>query len=181
MFQKNVSEFSCVVSLKDLSWMSNLEHLSQSYLTFPFTLKFSLSSLHLYGQHKKREKKNTMWTFCLIKGLDTLSRSWRKAPFISSYWIFVCVVSVLFNFTLQFIFITGAAERVSWHLKQCHEEFKYLCLSIHRKVLHSLPSKCSRLFLHQRRHGRHPDLAHISCKNIPSLFSALAAGSGSIR
>ena len=99
--------------LRTLSWMSNREHLSPSrrillHFNYPLhSIPLFFSSLHLYGHHRKREKKkNIMWTFCLIKGLDTLPWSRRKAPFISSYWIFVCVVSLLFNFMPQFAFIT---------------------------------------------------------------------------
>lgn len=101
------------------------------YFNYSHSLYSSLFPTHLLGHHTQR---NPMWTFCLIKGLDTLPWSGRKAPFISSYWISVCVVSVLFNSALQFVFITGAAERVSGHPKQCHAEFKYLRLSIDRKV-----------------------------------------------
>lgn len=87
-----------------------------------------------------------MWTFCLIKGLDTLPWSRRKAPFISSYWIFVCVVSLLFNFTPQFAFITAQPREPVDIQKQCHAEFKYLqpghwlesiCVHYHLNVLDS--------------------------------------------
>lgn len=61
--RKNVSEFSFVAHLtKCLCWMSNLEHLCQPYLIL-FSFNYSvhsipllLSSLHLYGHHKKKKK-----------------------------------------------------------------------------------------------------------------------------
>ena len=109
-----------------LSGTSNLEHLSEYFILFYFNYSHSLSPLYIYMAITIKRKKNPMWTFCLIKGLDTLPWSCRKAPFISSYWIFVCVVSVLFDFTLQFVFIMRAAERVSGRPKQCRAQFKYL-------------------------------------------------------
>lgn len=92
--------------------MSVLPYFSTLMTYFTSSHSLSLSFLHLCGHHEGKEK----WSVGLIEALDTLSWFCRKAPFISSYWIFVCVVSVLFNFTQQFVFITGQ-QRVSEHPK----------------------------------------------------------------
>lgn len=111
-----------------------------------------------------------MWTFCLIRGLDTLSWSCRKAPFISSNLIFTCFVSDLFNFMQQFVFIMGQ-QRANGHPNQCHAEFKYLRLSIDQKV-----SVCITILMlftlpPSEKTWRASRLAATVCKNITFVHS----------
>lgn len=101
--------------------------------------KQTISTKHQVTVHKKI--KNTMWTFCLIKGLETLPWSCRKSPiyfFLLNFRLHF--FSVLFNFMLQFVFITRQ-QRVSGHPKQYHAEFKYLCLSNDHEVSASINIK----------------------------------------
>lgn len=152
--------------------MSNLEHLCQSYLIL-FHFNYSIHSLcspHLLYMAITKKEEKTLWTFCLIKGLDTLPWSCRKAPFISSYWIFVCVVAVLFNFMLQFVFIRRQQRESVGIQNNTTQSLSISAWALIGKYVRALPSKCSWLFLHQRKHGIHPALAHIACKNILSLF-----------
>lgn len=139
--QLNVkTESTCVVHPAVSSFILIIHFTPSLFFLFPTSLRPSQK------KEKKKEKKNIMWTFCLIKGLDTLPWSRRKAPFISSYWIFVCVVSLLFNFTPQFAFITAQPREPVDIQKQCHAEFKYLqpghwlesiCVHYHLNVLDS--------------------------------------------
>lgn len=112
----------------NLSAECQVESSSVGFTLFSFILLIhwlsaSVSSLHLYDPQKTK-KNPTICTFCLIKGLASLPRSCRKAPFISYYWIFVCVVSVFIQFYAAIHIHYEAAEGVSGRPEQCHAGFK---------------------------------------------------------
>lgn len=93
--------------------------------------------------------ENTMCTFSLIKRLDTLPCPCRKAPFICSYWI-VLSVSVLFNFALQFVFITGQQKASVGNLDNGTRSLSVSPWAMIRLDWSALPAQYSAPFLHHR-------------------------------
>lgn len=113
-------------------------------------------SLHLCGLLKK-----TLCTFSLIKGLDPLPYPRRKVPFISPYWIFLNV-SVLFNFALPFVFITGQQKESVDNRDNGTQSLSVSPWAMIRRHWRALPVQCSALFLH---HGWHPDPPQMTRKH----------------
>lgn len=138
------------------------------FFLHPFILiaSFTLSPTPLFPPSMWTSQENSMCTFSLIKGLDTLPYPRRKAPFISPYWIFLSV-SVLFNFAPPFVFITGQQKESVGNRDKGTCSLSVSPWAMIRLGWSALPAQCSALFLH---HRWHPDPPLITRKHPPWLL-----------
>lgn len=133
------------------------------FFLYPFILiaLFTLSPTLLFPPSMWASQENSMCTFSLIKGLDTLPYPRRKAPFISPYWICLSV-SVLFNFALPFVFITGQQKESVGNRDNGTRSLSVPPWAMIRLGWSALPAQCSALSFH---HRWHPDPPQITRKH----------------
>lgn len=133
------------------------------FFLYPFILiaLFTLSPTLLFPPPRWASQENSMCTFSLIKGLDTLPYPRRKAPFISPYWICLSV-SVLFNFALPFVFITGQQRESVGNRDNGTRSLSVPPWAMIRLGWSALPTQCSALSFH---HRWHPDPPQITRKH----------------
>lgn len=158
--------FLRLLSPKRLSWISN--HVL--FFPHPFILiaSFTLSPTPLPSTSMWTSQENTMHTFSLIKGLDTLPCPRRKAPFISPYWISLSV-SVLFNFALQFVFITGQRKESAGNWDNGTRSLSVSPWAMIILGWSALPAQCSVLLLYHRRPPDSPQITHK--RSWPFIFA----------